>query len=327
MKICFFAKVRDREILRYNEFYANDIRCLRELGHDVRLATHPRELGPADAYFVWWWTWAWAPVAVAKTLRRPVVVTGVFDYDDYPQRPPAHRVLMDLALRYADANIFLSKLERELVPSRIRTRNPLYSPCVIDTDIYSPAEAPREKFVLTIAWMNNGNSRRKCIPEVIQVAARLHACFPDYRFVIAGEKGSDYHEVLAPLVQRLGAADYIEFPGVVSREQKVNLLQRCSLYLQPSRFEGFGVGNLEALACGAPTLTSPVGAVPEVVGDAAELVSGIDVELLSEAARGLIEDESKRAALSTRGRERAVREFSFERRKRDLEAALAGASG
>jgi glycosyltransferase involved in cell wall biosynthesis len=51
-------------------------------------------------------------------------------------------------------------------------------------------------------------------------------------------------------------------------------MRECTVYLQPTRYEGFGLAILEAMSCGAPVVTSARGAVPEVVGDTAILVDG-----------------------------------------------------
>src|SRR5262249_47312849 len=122
-RACFFARVSDAKVLERVEFYAQDLRILRELGFDVHIATSAFELRPADLFFVWWWTWAFLPVAFARTLRRPVVVTGVFDLWNFDERPAWHRRLMRYALRNADYNVFISQLEHRQVPERFRVQH------------------------------------------------------------------------------------------------------------------------------------------------------------------------------------------------------------
>ncbi len=77
-----------------------------------------------------------------------------------------------------------------------------------------------------------------------------------------------------------------------------------------SRYEGFGLPPIEAMACGAPVISTPVPAIVEVVGDGAETFQPGDVEGLTETLRLLLHDESRRDQLAKRGSER-VRTLSW----------------
>ena len=71
-----------------------------------------------------------------------------------------------------------------------------------------------------------------------------------------------------------------------------------------SRYEGFGLPPVEAMACGAAVVTTPVPAVAEVVGDGAATFRPGDVDGLTATLRELLEDEAARADLARRGAER-----------------------
>lgn len=111
--------------------------------------------------------------------------------------------------------------------------------------------------------MNKQNPIRKCLPETIHATAKLHKLYPEYRLVICGEKLEGYPP-LAQLVSELGAEEYIQFLAALRKKNRP--MQRCAVYFQPTRVEGFGLAIAEGMACGAPVITSPVGSVPEVVG-------------------------------------------------------------
>lgn len=83
-----------------------------------------------------------------------------------------------------------------------------------------------------------------------------------------------------------------------------------SVYL--SLYEGFGLPPLEAMACGAPVLTSNVTSLPEVVGNAGVMVDPYDVDAIADGLLRLVEDSTLRAELSHKGLERA-KQFSWEK--------------
>ncbi len=315
-KVSFFCRVESRDILDRVDFYAQDLRILADLGCDVDVAVSPRALRPADLYFGWWWTWGFAPTLLGKMLRRPVVLTGVFDAWKWPMRTPMARALHRFALEQATVNVFLSRFEHESMPRQFSVSRPEYCPLIVDTELYHPGVAGRESFLLCVAGsgMHGGNSERKCIAELIHAFARLRERRRDITLKIVGRQGSDFPRLLA-LARSLEVAEAIEFTGVVSVERKVELLQRCALYLQPSRFEGFGLSILEAMSCGAAVVTSPVGAVPELVGDSAELVEGTDPEALAAAVLGLLESDFRRNAMQAGARHRAETEYPYTRRR------------
>lgn len=322
--LCFFAKVREKKILERVEFYARDIQALKDLGFDVRIAITPAQLRPADVYFAWWWTWAFFPLSLARMLGRPIVISGIVsDLTPFDARSYLHRKLVRYALKHADANIFTSQMEYQGIPERFDVRRPYYSPLTVDTQRYRPNGDIREDLILSVGWLEGDNAVRKGMPDLIEAAPRIHQRHPDVRFVIAGEKGS-YYPVLQQKVRELGAESYVEFPGAISVEQKIELMQRCKVYLQPTRFEGFGLAILEAMSCGAPVVTSPGGAVPEVVGDAAVLVDGRSPESVATAVNKLLDEPSLRRNLGERARSRAETQFPYERRKRELKEILDG---
>lgn len=85
------------------------------------------------------------------------------------------------------------------------------------------------------------------------------------------------------------------------------LLRGAAVVAYPSRYEGFGLVPLEAMAVGTPVVATAVGAIPEVAGDAALLVPAPDRDALAVALATALHDEAGRAGLVERGRARVER--------------------
>ena len=220
-KVCFFAPVRDRQLLERCEFYAQDIRILRELGFEVHVATHPLELRVADLYFVWWWTWAIFPIALARLSRGRVLITGTFDVNDFNNKSFWHRKLILHALRQADANVFVSQMEYKQIPEQFNTSHPCYAPHTVDTSVYKPKGSRSKTLVMSVGWLEAGNAFRKGMFEIVRAAPLIHRDHPEVCFVIAGGKGSDY-PALGRAVRDLGAAPTSNFRGPFPLRKKSN---------------------------------------------------------------------------------------------------------
>jgi glycosyltransferase involved in cell wall biosynthesis len=93
------------------------------------------------------------------------------------------------------------------------------------------------------------------------------------------------------------------------------LYSTTDLFVFPSLYEGFGMPVLEAMACGAPVVTSNSTALAEVAGDAAVLANPQDARALGEAMIRVLEDEPLRASLKVKGFARA-KQFSWEQAAR-----------
>ena len=320
-KACFFVEGLPRDDLKRIEFYAQDVDILNEAGFEIQFVSKLHELRPADLFFVWWWTWALGPVAYAKILRRPVVVTGTLDVNYYDARPWWHRVGMRRAFAMADANVFVSEMELAQIPAQFPVRNPVYIPHCVDDVTYSPSGTRRPDLVFTVGWLQQPNATRKCLPEIIRAAALVHQKRPDVRFVLAGAKGN-YTDDAEELIRSLGADDYISLPGAVSKLEKIRLMRECAVYLQPTRYEGFGLAILEAMSCGAPVVTSRSGAVPEVVGDTALFVDGTSPNAIADGLLQYLNSSPLRDEMSRKARARAAERFPYSVRRDKLIALL-----
>jgi glycosyltransferase involved in cell wall biosynthesis len=162
--------------------------------------------------------------------------------------------------------------------------------------------------------------RKKGVVLLLQAyqQARQKAQIP--MLVIAGGVGGQSLDVQQE-ISRLGLAHKVRVLGTVTDEQKWQLLTEASIFIFPSKYEGFGIPPLEAMACRIPVLAANGSAMPEVLGDAAEYFDSDDVCSLANALIRLADrsgvDESRiergllRAQSFANGMEQSARMISL----------------
>ena len=168
-----------------------------------------------------------------------------------------------------------------------------------------------------------GNIRRhKNVPRLVEAFAVLReqlSSHPEYnglRLVIIGDTISQYPAVRQAVI-RSKMEHVVRFLGFVPFETLRCFYQSAAAFVFPSRYEGFGLPPLEAMACGTPVVTSNVSSLPEVVGDAAVLVNPENVFDIARGLRDVLLDQSLRESLIEKGRAQAGR-FSWERTARQV---------
>jgi glycosyltransferase involved in cell wall biosynthesis len=145
---------------------------------------------------------------------------------------------------------------------------------------------------------------RKDLPTLVRAFAAVAGELP-HTLVLAGLAGWGAGAV-AEAVAASGVSDRILLAGYVPEADKAALFTGADLFAYPSHYEGFGLPVLEAMACGAPVVTTTGGSLPEVAGDAALLVEPGDADALAVAIGKLVGDSGERVALVQRGMVRAA---------------------
>jgi len=140
-------------------------------------------------------------------------------------------------------------------------------------------------------------------------ASSLQSPVSSLQLVIAGRRGWMYDDVFAA-IDRLQLRQRVRLLDFVHDKDLPALYNLAAAFAYPSIYEGFGIPPLEALACGTPTVTADNSSLPEVVADAAVLVSAEDVGSIASGIARVMADEALRARLRAAGPERA-RQFTW----------------
>jgi glycosyltransferase involved in cell wall biosynthesis len=240
----------------------------------------------------------WGPHGTLPvTLNRPAVVT-IHDFTSITM-PGRHRLRtilsfdlfiarsLDIADRVAAVSTAVADeairgfavpaAKIEIVPNGV-------------SDFFSPG-AEEGDYILFAGTLEP----RKGLEDLIEVWSSL----PDRpRLILCGDPGWGTR---GPRPEARG----LESTGFVSRDRLRDLYRSALVFVYPSRYEGFGIPPLEAMACGAPVIATRTGAIPDYAGDAALIVDPGNREDLRAAILRVLRDRSLRDDLRLRGPARA----------------------
>ena len=235
--------------------------------HDATTVTAPLKRGPADRAFQ-------RLFAVESARRAAAILT--------PTRVAADAVTDAFGLRPERVHVVPLGVDRRFFEStaddvqRVRSTYALTRPYVL----YVGASTPR-----------------KNLPTLVRAMRLVGRRFPDVELILAGPAPPLPDPWTPDGVRRLGHVRDQDLPALYAGATAMAYVSRC---------EGFGLPVLEAMAAGAPVVTSAGTAMAEVVGDAALLVQPDEVDDIAAAIERLLSDGMLRQTLVTRGRRRSV---------------------
>jgi len=224
------------------------------------------------------------------------------------------------AVRHADRVLTDSEFVRLQVirhfraaPERVETMHLFVRPEFRPMDAERARAHIERRFGLTSPFLLHVGTLepRKNHIRLIEAFEMLRrAGFPG-RLVLAGRNGWRY-EPIHSRIERSSEASAILHLSVTDDDDLVALYNACSLFAYPSLDEGFGLPLVEAMACGAPCVTSHGSSLIEVAGDGAALADPNDSDTIADRLITLWRDESARQSLAQRGVRRAM-DFSQEK--------------
>jgi len=136
-----------------------------------------------------------------------------------------------------------------------------------------------------------------------------------HKLYLVGDASFGYDEIKY-LINEFDVANQVLTTGWVSEEHLSYIYHGATAFIFPTKYEGFGIPLLQAMAAGTPVVASRAAAVPEIAGDAALLFDPDDVEDMAEKINKIVTGEALRERLIAAGRER-VKQFSWEKCARE----------
>ncbi len=250
-------------------------------------------------------------VAVARLCGVPVLLhlhaAQIVAF--YDALPAPGRALVRTMFRSAALCVVLGEPWRAWVASlgvpdtRIRIlRNGVPLPCLV-------RRLPASGDPFRVLFLGN-LFERKGIADLLDALARPVLAECDWSLVVAGGGEVARYQTQA---MRLGIGERVRFLGWVDQDRAASCLAEADALALPSYDEGLPLVILEALALGVPVVTTPVGAIAEVLTDGANalLVQPGDTTALAAAMARLVAEPGLCERLSREGRALYVREFTL----------------
>jgi glycosyltransferase involved in cell wall biosynthesis len=171
-------------------------------------------------------------------------------------------------------------------------------------------QATRERYNLPAHFVlyTGSLSPRKNLVRLLQAFAQICSGVP-HKLVLTGSKSWKECSIYR-MMEELSIRDRVEQLGYVEEADMPALYTLADAYVYPSLYEGFGLPVLEGMQCGCPVVASKTSSIPEVAGDAANLVDPCDVRAIADAIRVVLTDPQTRERLIASGFRRA-RMFSW----------------
>ncbi|MEQ8766144.1 MAG: glycosyltransferase family 4 protein [Planctomycetota bacterium] len=247
---------------------------------------------------------------VARLLRRSTVMRfgGCFDAFYRETRRPL-RALIRWILNRPDVIVVQSESWQRFFTSLVPGRDIRILPNAIDADGFALERSSSAGQVRAV-FLCGSEARRKGLDTVLSALQRLQGRLPELHvdFLAAGD-------AIRRRVDSIRLEGRITLHGVCDREQLARHLAHADFVLLPSFREGFPNSLLEAMAAGLPVITTPVGAIPEVVhdGEGALFVPAGDTDSLATAIETMTLDAEMRERFGDANHRRAREEYSRDR--------------
>ncbi len=333
-KILFYSSVKTKELFKIQRFYQIDIELLQELGYEVILSNSISDallFWKYDLVYAYFYKWSLFVALIAKVFFKKIYFTGGIDSLDQNYSTHKHYLIQKTMLqlcRFVGTSCIIvsesDKLNIELISKKKAYNKLSYSEHTIDVNSFCQQNIDKKNLFTTIAWMENeANVDRKGLDVAVAVFRFLKTKpeFSNYHFNIIGTEGKG-SKLLQKLIEDLDISDSVHFTGVITEETKIQMLKESKYYFQLSKYEGFGVAAIEALASRNIVIHSAMGGLKYSIRNYG-ITFDISNSLVPECEKlysNLLSFDNQKIDIACH---EVSKRFSNERRKEDLKKILA----
>jgi glycosyltransferase involved in cell wall biosynthesis len=294
------------------------VRVLNLAWHRLEWPPVERLAGPQDVAH------SLHPLLMPSRTAKQVVTIHDLDFLDHPERTRAEvrRDYLRLAPAHATraaAVVTVSRFTADAIEERLGVAPDRIVICPPGAPAWAARKAPVPRG--PILFMGTLEPRKN-VGALLGAYAKLREMDPTAPPLWLG---GGVTEASTPWIRAIAVPPllgHVTHLGYIESDARYGVYAQASMLVLPSLLEGFGMTVLEAMTVGVPAIVSRRGALPDVAGDAAQMIEPDDIQGLAMAMKRYLDDPAAAAAATARGLERA-RQFSWDASARTLYAAYA----
>ena len=272
-----------------------------------------------------------APLLLTSAVRRggPKRLTMIYGVDAWIRLPLLRRLALQRSHRVLAISGYTARetaRRNQLDGARVDVTYGCLDPSLqrtpaaaIATNGTSAPPTGERHALLTVSrlWRSESSKGQHA---VLRALPRVLESVPSATYWIVGE--GDLQPDLQQMSADLGVAGHVRFFGSVPDATLRRCYENCAVYVMPSKWEGFGLAFLEAMAYARPIIGGARDAAPEILGNAAFLVDPENVDQLGEAMIRVLSEPELQTRLGVAGQQRLTNYFTFDHFRSRLWSSL-----
>lgn len=282
-RVLFYSNVKNIYDFKTSTFYTTDIKILSDLGFNVTMTNKIGSFFRFREYeiaFIYFFRKGYLPGLIAKLFRKKIFFTGGIDYLSptfaSSMQLLVQRILFIVCYLESTKCIIVSLSDMANIRLFWRWQKKLINiPHVISVNDFNPS-LTKQDIITSICWMGSiANVKRKGVDQLIRSFSIFSQYYPSFKVRIIGRLGEG-HDYLRQISEELKIANKVMFCGPITDSEKAEILAESKYYCQLSKFEGFGLATLEAMASGCIIIHSGQGGLKEIVQTYGTVVSELN---------------------------------------------------